>query len=56
MSNTIKTANNKLSNNKIIVIYHFTSWFIETQLDNIEIGIIIVVSKTKYIDKPSNPR
>ena len=29
---------------------------IEFQLDNIAIGIIIVVNNTKYIDKPSTPK
>ena len=30
--------------------------YIEVQLDNNDIGIIIVVNNTKYIDKPSTPK
>jgi hypothetical protein len=29
---------------------------IELQFDNKDIGIIIVVNNTKYIDKPSTPK
>jgi hypothetical protein len=34
----------------------FIFLFIEDQLDNNEIGIIIVVNNTKYIDNPSIPK
>lgn len=56
ISSTKKTANNRLSNSKIIIIQASTSLDIDFQLDNNEIGIIIVVNKTKYIDKPSTPK
>jgi hypothetical protein len=56
MSKTKKTANNKVSNNKIIITYDLIFSVIELQLDNNEIGIIIVVNNTKYIDKPSIPK
>ena len=43
------------------LIFEFLTIFtffdcIEFQLDNIAIGIIIVVNNTKYIDKPSTPK
>lgn len=47
MSNTKKTANSKVSNNSIMITYDSTSFEIDVQLDNSEIGIIIVVSNTK---------
>lgn len=56
MSNTKKTANNKVSNNKIIITNDLTFSFIEFQLLNNAIGVIIVVNITKYIDKPSKPK
>lgn len=56
MSKTKKTDSNKVSNNNIIITKDFILSVIEFQLDNNEIGIIIVVNKTKYIDKPSIPR
>jgi len=56
MSNTKKTANNKLSNIKIIITNDLVFSFIDFQLLNKAIGVIIVVSKTKYIDNPSNPK
>jgi len=56
MSNTKKTANNKVSNNKIIITYDLTFSFIEFQLLNKAIGVIIVVNKTKYMDNPSKPK
>ena len=56
MSNTKKTSNNKLSNNNIIIIQYFIQFFIDFQFDSNEIGIIIVVNNTKYIDKPSIPK
>lgn len=55
MSNT-KTANSSVSNNNLIITYDFTFSLIEFQLENNAIGIIIVVSITKYIDKPSTPK
>ena len=56
MSNTKKTANNKVSNNKIIITYDLTFSFIEFQLLNKAIGVIIVVNRTKYMDNPSKPK
>ena len=56
MSNTKNTANNNVSNNNIIIKYDLTLSVIEFQFDIIAIGIIIVVNKTKYIDKPSTPK
>ena len=56
MSNTKNTASNNVSNNNIIMTYDFTFSVIELQLLNKEIGIIIVVNKTKYIDIPSTPK
>ena len=56
MSKTKKTANNKVSNNKIIITYDLTFWLIDVQLLNKAIGVIIVVNKTKYIDNPSKPK
>ena len=56
MSSTKKTANNSVSNSNTIITYAFTLSVIEAQLDNKAIGIIIVVSKTKYIDIPSTPK
>jgi len=48
--------NNNDSSNNIIIKNDFMSSFIEDQLDNILIGIIIVVNSTKYKDIPSIPR
>ena len=56
MSEAIKTINNKVSNNNIIIKYDFIFSLIESQLDNIAIGIIIVVNNTKYIEIPSIPK
>ena len=56
MSSTKNTDNNNVSNNKIVIRYVFTLCFKDVQFDNNEIGIIIVVSKTKYIDRPSTPK
>ena len=56
MSNTKKTANNKVSNNNIIITKDLIFSVIEVQLDNNEIGIIIVVNNIKYIDSPSTPK
>ena len=56
MSNTINTANSKVSNNSIIITKDLTFSDIEFQFDKSDIGIIIVVSNTKYIDIPSTPK
>lgn len=56
MSSTKKTVSNKVSKSNINITYHFISSDIEDQFDNKEIGIIIQVNNTKYIDKPSNPK
>lgn len=56
MSSTKKTANNKLSNNNIIITYDLTFSLIDVQLLNNAIGVIIVVNRTKYIDNPSKPK
>ena len=47
MSKTRNTANNNVSNNNIIIIYHFIFSEIEVQFDNNAIGTIIVVNNTK---------
>jgi len=39
-----------------IVINNLKSFFIETKLDNMQIGVKKVVSKIKKIDKPSIPK
>lgn len=56
MSNTKKTANNNVSSNKIIITYDFTFSLIDVQLLSKATGVIIVVNKTKYIDRPSKPK
>jgi hypothetical protein len=57
MSKTKKTANNNVSKNNIIIINDNTLYdCIVFQLDNKQIGIIIVVNNTKYIDIPSIPK
>ena len=56
MSNTKNTANNKVSNNNIIITKDLTFSVIDVQLLNKAIGVIIVVNKTKYIESPSKPR
>jgi len=56
MSSAINTANSNVSNNNIIIKKDFTFSFIESQLDNNAIGIIIVVNNIKYIDIPSTPK
>ena len=55
MSNTKKTANNRVSNNNIVVTNNITLSEMDFQLDISETGAIIVVNNTKYIDKPSTP-
>jgi hypothetical protein len=52
----MKTANNRVSNNSIVIRYNSTLFDMDLQLDSIEIGIIIVVNNTKYTDKPSIPK
>lgn len=47
MSSTKNTANNSVSNNKIIIRKDLIFSVIELQLDKSEIGIIIVVNNTK---------
>ena len=56
ISNTKKTASKSVSNSRIITTKDLIFSDIELQLDSKEIGIIIVVKSTKYIDKPSIPR
>ena len=56
MSSTKNTDNNSVSNNKMGIRYVFKLCDMDVQFDNNETGIIIVVSKTKYIDKPSTPK
>ena len=56
MSNIKKTINKEVSNNKIIIKKIIVFSFIDFQLANIAIGIIIVVNNIKYIDKPSTPK
>jgi hypothetical protein len=51
-----KTASNKVSNNNIIITKDLIFLFIEAQLDSNDIGIIIVVNNTKYLDHPSTPK
>ena len=56
MSNTMNTPSNNVSNKSIIVTYDFIFSDTELQLDSNDIGIIIVVKSTKYIDIPSTPK
>lgn len=56
MSSTKNTDNNSVSNNKIVIRNNLKLCDIDVQFDNNEIGIIIVVNNTKYMDKPSIPR
>ena len=56
MSNTKNTVNKDASNIKIINKKIVVFFFKDFQLEIIEIGIINVVSSTKYIDKPSTPK
>lgn len=56
MSSTKNTHNSSVSNNNIVIRNDLKLWDIDVQLDNNAIGIIIVVNKTKYIDKPSTPK
>ena len=56
MSNTKNTSNNKDSKINIIIKKCIVFSVIDFQLDIIDIGIIIVVNKIKYKDKPSIPK
>jgi len=56
MSNTINTANSSVSSSNINITKDFIFSVIEFQLDNNDIGINIVVKRTKYIDMPSTPK
>ena len=56
MSRTRNTPSNKLSNSNIIIMQDLVFSDIELQFDNSDIGIIIVVKRTKYIEIPSTPR
>ena len=56
MSNTKKTVINEVSNNSIIIKNIPVLSFIDFQFEIIEIGIIIVVNRIKYIDIPSIPK
>ena len=56
MSSTKNTDYNSVSNNKMVIRYVFRLCLKDVQFDNKETGIIIVVSKTKYIDIPSTPK
>ena len=56
MSKTKKTANNSVSNSNTIITQALTFSVMEAQLDNKAIGIISVVSRTKYIEIPSTPK
>lgn len=56
ISSTKNTDNNSVSNNKMVIRYVFRLCDMDVQFDNNETGIIIVVSKTKYIDRPSTPK
>ena len=40
----------------MVIRYVFRLCDMDVQFDNNETGIIIVVSKTKYIDRPSTPK
>jgi len=52
----MNTASKSVSNNNIIITKDLTFSDIEFQLDSNEIGIIIVVKRTKYMDIPSTPK
>ncbi len=56
MSKAKNTSNNNISNNNIIIRNDLRFCDIDVQFDSSETGIIMVVNKTKYIDKPSTPR
>lgn len=56
MSKTKNTINSDVSNNKIIIRKIIVFSFMDFQLDINDIGIIMVVNNTKYIDKPSIPK
>ena len=52
----MNTANNNVSSSSMIMTKDLTFSDIDFQLDSSEIGIIIVVKRTKYIDIPSTPK
>lgn len=56
MSSTKKTPNKSVSSSNIIIRYDLTLSEIDVQLDNNEIGMIIVVNSIKYIEIPSTPK
>ena len=56
MSNTKKTIIKDISSNNIIIKNIPVLSFIDFQLDTIDMGIIIVVNNTKYMDIPSIPK
>jgi hypothetical protein len=56
MSSTRKTIIKDVSNSNIIIKNIPVLSFMDFQLETIDIGIIIVVNKTKYMDIPSIPK
>ena len=56
MSKAKNTNSNNVFNKRIIIRYDFTLCDIDVQLDNNEMGIIMVVNNKKYIDNPSRPK
>lgn len=56
MSSTKKTIIRDVSKSNIIIKNIPVLSFIDFQLETMDIGIIIVVNSTKYIDIPSIPK
>ena len=56
MSNTMNTPSNSVSSKSMIITYDFIFSDTELQLESNDIGIIMVVKSTKYIDIPSTPK
>lgn len=56
MSSTKNTIIKDVSSSNIIIKNIPVLSFIDFQLETIDIGIIIVVNNTKYIDIPSTPK
>jgi hypothetical protein len=56
MSSTKKTIIKDVSKSNIIIKNIPVLSFIDFQLETIDMGIIIVVNNTKYIDIPSIPK
>lgn len=52
----MNTAKSNVSSNSIIITKDFTFSDIDFQLLSNDIGIIIVVRRTKYMDIPSTPK